>query len=87
MRKYLMEFVGTFFLMVTIGSAVLSPNNAGPMAPVAIAAILIAMVYAGGHVSGAHYNPAVTIALLLRGRIDASEVAGYIAAQCAAAVV
>jgi aquaporin Z len=67
MRKYAVEFVGTFFLMMTIGSAVLPPDDAGTMAPLAIGAILMAMVFAGGHVSGAHYNPAVTVAVFLRG--------------------
>ena len=81
MRKYLMEFVGTFFLMMTIGSTVIPPNDAGPMAPLAIGAILMAMVFAGGHVSGAHYNPAVTVALFLRGRAAAADLGGYIVAQ------
>lgn len=81
MTKYLIEFVGTFFLMLTIGSTVLPPNDAGAMAPLAIGAILMAMVFAGGHVSGAHYNPAVTVAVFLRGRVAAGDVLGYIAAQ------
>jgi len=81
MPKYLTEFVGTFFLMLTIGSTVLAPNDAGAMAPLAIGAVLMAMVYAGGHVSGAHYNPAMTVAMYLRGRCAASEVPGYIIAQ------
>jgi aquaporin Z len=81
-----MEFVGTFFLMLTIGSTVIAPNDAGPMAPIAIGSILMVMVFAGGHVSGAHYNPAVTLSLLLRGGISASEVLGYMVAQFAGAV-
>ena len=85
MPKYLTEFVGTFFLMLTIGSTVLPPNDAGPMAPLAIGAALMAMVYAGGHVSGAHYNPAVTVAVFLRGKIAAGDVLGYIVAQIAGA--
>lgn len=85
MPKYLTEFVGTFFLMLTIGSTVLSPNDAGAMAPLAIGAALMAMVYAGGHVSGAHYNPAVTVAVFLRGKIAAADVPGYILAQLAGA--
>lgn len=85
MPKYLTEFVGTFFLMLTIGSTVLSPNDAGPMAPLAIGAALMAMVYAGGHVSGAHYNPAVTVAVFLRGKIAAGDVLGYVLAQIAGA--
>ncbi len=85
MPKYLTEFVGTFFLMLTIGSTVLPPNDAGPMAPLAIGAVLMAMVFAGGHVSGAHYNPAVTLAVFLRGKLAAGDVAGYIVAQVAGA--
>lgn len=87
MRKYLTEFVGTFFLMTTIGSTVLPPNDAGMLAPLAIGAVLMVMVFAGGHVSGAHYNPAVTIAVFLRGKCAASDVPGYIVAQCAGAAV
>jgi aquaporin Z len=85
MKKYVVEFVGTFFLVTTIGSVVLPPNDAGAMAPLAIGAVLMVMVFAGGHVSGAHYNPAVTIAVFLRGRCGATDVLGYVIAQCAAA--
>jgi aquaporin Z len=85
MPKYLTEFVGTFFLMLTIGSTVLPPNDAGPMAPLAIGAALMAMVFAGGHVSGAHYNPAVTVAIYLRGKAAAGDLVGYIVAQIAGA--
>jgi aquaporin Z len=87
MKKYLVEFVGTFFLMLTIGSVVLAPNDAGAMAPLAIGAALMALVFAGGHVSGAHYNPAVTVAVFLRGKCGAGDVPGYIVAQCAGAAV
>ncbi|HYN10700.1 MAG TPA: aquaporin [Vicinamibacterales bacterium] len=85
MRKYLTEFVGTFFLVLTIGSVVMAPNDAGAMAPLAIGAVLMAMIFAGGHVSGAHYNPAVTVAVFLRGKCGASDVPGYLVAQFAAA--
>jgi aquaporin Z len=85
MKKYLVEFVGTFFLVLTIGSTVMAPNDAGALAPLAIGAVLMAMVYAGGHVSGAHYNPAVTLAVFLRGKCPAAAVPGYVLAQCAAA--
>lgn len=86
MKKYLVEFIGTFFLVFTIGCAVISPG-AGALAPLAIGGVLMAMVFAGGHVSGAHYNPAVTLAIWLRGRIDARDAVGYWIAQIAAAVV
>ena len=85
MKKYLVEFVGTFFLVLTIGSTVMAPNDAGALAPLAIGAVLMAMVFAGGHVSGAYYNPAVTVAVFLRGKCAASDVPGYLVAQLAAA--
>jgi len=86
MKKLLVEFMGTFFLVATIGNVVMAPNDAGALAPLAIGAMLMALVFAGGHVSGAHYNPAVTVAVYLRGKCGASDVPGYIVAQCAAAV-
>ncbi|MSO46338.1 MAG: porin [Acidobacteria bacterium] len=87
MKKYLVEFVGTFFLVLTIGSTVMAPGEAGALAPLAIGAVLMTMVFAGGHVSGAHYNPAVTVAVFLRGKCAASEVPGYIVAQCVGATL
>lgn len=79
MKKYLVEAIGTFFLVLTI---VLTVNGtAGAMAPMAIGSILMVMVFAGGHISGAHYNPAVTIAVWIRGKCAASDVPGYIIAQ------
>jgi aquaporin Z len=84
MKKYLVEFIGTFFLVFTIGMTVIDPG-AGNLAPIAIGAALMVMLYAGGHVSGAHYNPAVTIAVWLRGRCAAKDVPGYLIAQIAAA--
>jgi len=80
MNKYLVEFIGTFFLVLTIGLAVLEPG-AGAMAPLAIGCALMVMVYAGGHISGAHYNPAVTLAVWLRGRCPARDVTPYMGAQ------
>ena|SRR5690242_3341234 len=78
MRKYAVEFVGTFFLVTTVCGAVLSKAD---LAPLAIGAVLTAMVFAGGHISGAHYNPAVTVAVVLRGRLDARDVLPYMTAQ------
>lgn len=82
--KRIAEFVGTFFLVLTIGLMVSTPG-VGIAAPIAIAAVLIAMIYAGGHVSGAHYNPAVTLAILLRGAIDRRGAVGYVVTQFIAA--
>jgi aquaporin Z len=78
MNKYLTELIGTFFLFLTIGLAVTSH---AALAPVAIGTVLGVMIYAGGHVSGAHYNPAVTVAVWLRGRCASADVAPYWAAQ------
>ena len=61
--------------------------GAGALAPVAIGSVLMVMVYAGGHISGAHYNPAVTLAIMIRGKTTAGELAAYWAAQIAGAVL
>lgn len=86
MRKLAVEAIDTFFLVLTIGLVVLQPGP-GALAPLAIGAVLMAMVYAGGHVSGAHYNPAVTLAVLIRGLCTPAELGGYWAAQIAGAVL
>jgi aquaporin Z len=86
MPKYLVEFIGTFFLVLTIGFAVVKPG-ADAMAPVAIGATLMVMIFAGGHVSGAHYNPAVTLAVFLRGKCPAADVVPYWVAQIAGAAL
>lgn len=80
MKKFMTEFIGTFFLVLTIGLTVI-PGNAGVIAPLAIGSVLMALVYAGGHISGAHYNPAVTLAVLMRGKCALSEVPIYLVAQ------
>lgn len=84
MKKYLVEFIGTFFLVFTVGMAV---RSGAALAPIAIGASLMVMIFAGGHVSGAHYNPAVTLAVFLRGKCEKSDVIPYWAAQFAAGVV
>jgi aquaporin Z len=80
MVRYLVEFIGAFFLIATVGFTVIEPG-AGPLAPLAIGSALMIMVYAGGHVSGGHYNPAVTLAVWMRGRCDTLDVPAYMAAQ------
>ena len=84
MGKYLTEFIGTFFLVLTIGCCVV--GGAVP-APLAIGSALMVMVFAGGHVSGAHYNPAVTLAVTLRGRCSIADAVPYMISQVAGAVV
>ena len=86
MKKYLVEFIGTFFLVFTIGMTVIAPG-AGAMAPLAIGSVLAVMIFAGGHISGGHFNPAVTLGVWLRGKCAAADVVPYMGAQAAAAVV
>jgi len=86
MNKYIAEFIGTFFLVLTIGCTGIGAG-AGVIAPLAIGAALMVMIFAGGHISGAHYNPAVTIGVLLRGRVNASDVLPYIISQLAGAAL
>jgi aquaporin Z len=75
---YVTELIGTFFLVFTVGASVLTGSS---LAPLAIGAILMVMVYAGGHISGGHYNPAVTMGVLLRRRIGLVDAAAYWLAQ------
>jgi len=80
MNKYIVELLGTFFLVLTIGLTVVG-GGAGVIPPLAIGAGLMVMVFAGGHVSGAHYNPAVTLAVWMRGRCETKDVVPYIGSQ------
>lgn len=86
MKKYLVEFIGTFFLIFTIGCTVIPPH-AGALAPLAIGASLMVMIFAGGHVSGGHFNPAVSLAAFIRGKLSGADLAPYWLSQFAAAAV
>ena len=77
-QRLLTEFVGTLLFLFSISAAVLSGT---PMAPLAIGAALMAVVYMGGHVSGGHYNPAVSLAVLIRGKMTAGDLLPYWVAQ------
>ena len=82
MRKYVTEFIGTFFLVFTIGMTVVGHKaDDGVIPPLAIGAALMVMIYAGGHLSGGHYNPAVTLGVFLRGKCPISDVPFYMVAQ------
>lgn len=72
MKNYIIEFIGTFFLVLTIGMT-------GD--PIAIGSMLMVMVYMGGHISGAHYNPAVSISMKIMGLLTTKELSGYIISQ------
>ena len=84
MRKLITEFIGTFFLVLVIGMVV--TGGKGDFSPIAIGSVLMCMVFAGAHVSGAHYNPAVTLAVLLRGRIPVKEAVAYVIVQIIGAI-
>ncbi len=84
MKKALVEFIGTFFLVFTVGIAV---RSSAPLAPIAIGSILMVMIFAGGHISGGHFNPAVTLAAFLRGRCAKGDVIPYWIAQFVAGLV
>jgi aquaporin Z len=78
MKKYITEFIGTFFLVLTVG---LTGN------PLAIGSALMVMIYAGGHISGGHYNPAVTLAVFIRGKITSSDALIYVGSQLAGGLI
>lgn len=80
-RAYLTELIGTFFLVFAVAATGLAQN---PLAPLAVGATLMVMIYAGGHISGGHYNPAVTMAVLVRRRITLMDAVGYWVAQVVA---
>ncbi len=84
--KLVVEFIGTFFLVFTVGQTVKGPDGAGMMAALAIGASLMVMVYAGGHFSGGHYNPAVTLGVTLRGKLSVADAVPYVVAQVVAGV-
>jgi aquaporin Z len=87
-RKLAVEFIGMFLFVFTVGMATEPRNHSGAiLAPIAIGSILMVLVFAGGHVSGGHYNPAVSTAVFLRGRMKASQYAAYVVTQFVAAAL
>jgi aquaporin Z len=86
MNKYFAEFIGTFFLVLTIGCTVIG-HGAGQFAPLAIGAALMVMIFAGGHISGGHFNPAVTLGIWLRGKCETKDVAPYMIFQVMGAIL
>jgi aquaporin Z len=85
-RKLTVEFVGMFVFLFTVGMAT-NKAGAGALAPLAIGSALMVMVFAGGHVSGGHFNPAVSAAVFLRGRMASNEFAAYVITQFVAAII
>jgi aquaporin Z len=86
MNKYIMELIGTFFLVLTVGCTVIRGGQ-GVLPPLAIGSVLMVMIFAGGHISGGHYNPAVTLGVWIRGRCETKDVAPYWIAQIVGAVI
>jgi aquaporin Z len=96
-RALVTELIGTFFLVFTIGMTVINPSEymqdmtpdpgVPALVPLAIGSVLMVMIFAGGHISGAHYNPAVTLGVLLRGKIEIASAAGYWVAQIVGAAL
>ncbi len=84
MKNYITELVGTFLFVFSIALAV---AHAGALAPLVIGAALMCVVYMGGHISGGHYNPAVTLAVFLRGKISGKDGLMYVVFQIAGAMV
>jgi aquaporin Z len=84
MKKYTVEFIGTFFLVFVIGMSV---RGGAALPPVAIGGILMVMIFAGGHVSGGHFNPAVSLAAFLRGALAGPCLIPYWVAQVIGALV
>lgn len=86
MNKYLMELIGTFFLMLTVGLTVIAAPS-GVIAPLAIGSALMIMVFAGGHISGGHYNPAVSLGAWMRGSLATRDVLPYWISQLVGALL
>jgi len=86
-RKLVVEFIGTFFLVFTVCTATSPKTGAGTLAPLAIGAVLMVMVFAGGHISGGHYNPAVSTAVALRGKLGSDEFLPYVVSQALGALI
>jgi len=87
MRKFVVEFIGTFFLVLAVCAAVRTQEGFANFAPLAIGLALVALIYAGRHMSGAHYNPAVSLAIFIRGKIGLIEMIGYWVFQLMAGVI
>lgn len=87
LKKYVTEFIGTFFLVLTVCLTTFDGNKAGAFYGLAIGASLMVMIFMGGHISGAHYNPAVSLAVFIRGKLSVIEIAPYMISQVLGAIV
>ncbi len=92
-KKYIAEFIGTFVLVLfacgtaaALGCSTTDPNTAYIMTALAFGLVIVGMAYSVGNVSGCHINPAVSIAMLIDGRLSVKDFIGYIVAQFAGAI-
>ncbi len=85
LKKYIVEFIGTFFLVLTICMTSYSKVSAD-LQPIAVGSMLMILVYSMGYLSGAQFNPAISLAVYLRGRINLKEMGFYWIAQILGAV-
>lgn len=92
-KKYIAEFIGTFVLVLfacgtaaAVGCSTVDPNVAYLLTALAFGLVIVAMAYSIGNVSGCHINPAVSIAMLVSGKMSVKDFVGYIVAQCAGAI-
>ncbi|WP_046320074.1 aquaporin [Mycobacterium sp. UM_Kg1] len=85
-RKYLTEMIGTFVFMFAVLGIVLSGTDCVAATALGVGSVLMVMVYASGHISGGHLNPAVSVAAYLRGALPLSELGPYIVAQLVGAL-
>jgi len=86
MNRYITELIGSFFLVLTVGCTVIG-GAPGVIPPLAIGSSLMIMIFAGGHISGGHYNPAVTLGVLIRRRIKPRDAIAYMIAQVVGAAL
>lgn len=85
MNRYICEFIGTFFFVLTVGNTVIG-STSPVIPPLAIGATLMVMIFATGHISGGHLNPAVTLAVWMRGKLPTADLPGYWIGQVAGAI-
>ena len=85
LKKYIVEFIGTFFLVLTICMTSYSKVSAD-LQPLAVGTMLMVLIYSMGYLSGAQFNPAISLAIYLRGRINLKEMGFYWIAQILGAV-
>lgn len=85
-KKYVVEFIGTFFLVLTVGMVTLLPSN-GVIPAIAIGLILMVMVYSAGFISGGHFNPVVSLAAALSGKLSGNLLIPYIISQILGAIL